>query len=138
MNNFKDWKILNEYANASRYGIEVNFKTKPDEVLEAYAKISLGYVSSAIKKLGFHTKHVYTENPIRLIVSIEGWGEGEKVVIVSWDNVNKCFALSTGSYKKSKRTVGVEKISKCQGEDAASIYREVFNKIQELKKENKK
>lgn len=138
MNNFKDWQILNEYADTSRYSIEVNFKTKPEEVLEAFAKISLGYVSSAIKKLGFHTKHVYTENPIRLMISAGGWEDEESVVVVSWDSVNKCFALSTGSYKKTKRTVGIKKTSKCQGEDAAEVYKEVFNKLQELKKENKK
>lgn len=138
MNNFKDWQILKEYADTSRYSVEVNFKTKPEEVLEAYAKISLGYVSSAIKKLGFHTKHVYTENPVRLMVSTGGWEDGEDIVIVSWDKTNKCFALSTGFYKKNKRTVGINKTLKCQGDDAGEVYKELFNKLQELKKEPNK
>lgn len=135
MNDFKSWKILNEYADTSRYSIEVNFKTNPEEVLEAYAKISLGYVSSAIKKLGYHTKHVYTENPIRLMVSIDKWEEGEKIVIVSWDKSNKCFALSNGLYNKTKKTVSIKKVAKCQGKDASEIYSEVFKKLQEIKKE---
>lgn len=135
MNSFKGWRLLNEYADTSRYSIEVNFKTSPEEVLEAYAKISLGYVSSAIKKLGFHTKHVYTESPIRLMISSGKWEEGEKIIIVSWDKSNKCFALSNGLYNKTKKTVSIKKVEKCQGKDAAEIYGEVFNKLQEVKKD---
>jgi hypothetical protein len=52
MNNFKSWMSLNEHVDSSRYSIEINFKSNPEEVLEAYSKITLGYVSSAIKKLG--------------------------------------------------------------------------------------
>lgn len=136
MKNFKNWRVLNEYADTSRYSIEVNFKTTAEEILEAYAKISLGYVSSAIKKLGFHTKHIYTETPIRLMVSAGKWEEGENIVIISWDKGNKCFALSNGLYNKTKRTVSIKKVSKCSGKDAAEIYSEVFQKLQELKKES--
>jgi len=131
MKNFKEWKIFNEYADASRYSVDVNFKTKPEEVLEAYSKISLGYVSSAIKKLGYHTKHVYTEKPIRLLVSLDKWEDGEWIVIVSWEENNKCFALSTGFYNKMRQTVSVKETSKCKGTDASEVYKELFNKLNE-------
>lgn len=138
MKYFKEWKILNEYADASRYSVDVNFKTKPEEVLEAYSKISLGYVSSAIKKLGYHTKHVYTEKPIRLLVSLDKWDDGEWIVIVSWEEKNKCFALSTGFYNKMKQTVSIKDTAKCNGTDASEIYKELFNKLESLKNEPSK
>jgi hypothetical protein len=138
MKNFKEWKIFNEYADASRYSVDVNFKTKPEEVLEAYSKISLGYVSSAIKKLGYHTKHVYTEKPIRLLVSLDKWEDGEWIVIVSWEENNKCFALSTGFYNKMRQTVSIKETSKCKGTDASEVYKELFNKLNELKNEPSK
>lgn len=133
MKKFKDWQILNEYVDVSRYSIEVNFKTKPEEVLEAYSKITLGYVSSSIKKLGYHTKHVYTESPVRLLVSLKNWDDGEWIVVVSWDKTNKCFALSTGFYNKMRQTVSIQETSKCSGEDASEIYKELYNKLNELK-----
>lgn len=138
MKKFKEWNLLREYADASRYSVDVNFKTKPEEVLEAYAKISLGYVSSAIKKLGYHTKHVYTENPIRLLVSLSKWDDGEWIVIVNWDSKNKCFALSTGFYNKMKQTVSIKETFKCTGTDASDIYKELFNKLESLKNEPSK
>ena len=135
MKNFKEWKIINEYADVSRYSIEVNFKTKAEEVIEAYSKIALGYVSAAIKRTGYHTKHVYTEKPTRLLVSLNKWDDGEWIVVVSWDDQKKCFALSTGFYNKMKQTVSIKETTKCMGEDASEIYKELFNKLSSLKNE---
>jgi len=59
---------LFEDSDASRYSVEVNFRSKPDEVLEAFAKIALGYVSAGIKQHNFHVKHVYTDKPIRILI----------------------------------------------------------------------
>jgi hypothetical protein len=135
MKKFKEWILLSEQADVSRYSIEVNFKTKPDEVLEAYSKITLGYVSAAIKKMGYHTKHVYTEKPIRLLVSLNKWDDGEWIVIISWDKSKKCFALSTGFYNKMKQTVSIKETVRCTGEDASEIYKDLFNKLGDLKNE---
>jgi hypothetical protein len=141
MKNFKEWKNINEYADLSRYSIEVNFKTNLEEVIEAYSKITLGYISAAIKKMGYHTKHVYVEKPIRLLTSLnkkDPWDEGEWVVIVSWDKSNKCFAISAGFYNKMRQTVSIEKTEKCSGKDASEIYKELFNKLESLKNEPSK
>ena len=57
---FKDWfkqidpKFFAE--DGTRYSIDTNFRTTVDDALESYAKISLGYVSAAMKKLNFHVR----------------------------------------------------------------------------------
>lgn len=124
---------LLESASATRYSIEVNYRSKPDEVLEAYAKIALGYVSAGIKQHNFHVKHVYTESPIRILVSTRNWDDGEWVVVVSWNNHNKCFVISKGYYNKDRRTVSVQHSEKCKEESAAEITKLVFNMVNDLK-----
>lgn len=126
-------KLLNESADSTRYSVEVNFRTTVDELLEAGAKIALGYVSAGIKQHGFHVKHVYAEKPIRIIVSSRNFDDGEWCVIVLWNNEHKCFIISKGFYNKDRRTISIQSSEKCGGDNAAEITKQVFNMMHDLK-----
>ncbi len=123
---------LVETADSTRYSVEVNFRTTPEEALEAYAKIALGYVSAGIKQHNYHVKHVYTEKPVRILVSSRNWDDGEWVVLVSWNPEHKCFILSRGFYNKDRRTVSVQHSEKC-GDTAFEITKQVYNLMHHLK-----
>ena len=68
---------LNEGSQNSRYSVEVNFDTTKDDCLLSYAKIMLGYISAAMKKMNYHVKLVFSEKPLRLIVASRNWDDGE-------------------------------------------------------------
>lgn len=134
MKSFNEWK-LEESIDSSRYSVSINYRTNPEEVLDAYSKIALGYVSAAMKNYGFHTKHVYTEQPYRLIVATRNWDDGEWVGVVSWDYKNKCFVLSKGYYNKANKTTSIIKTEKCSGKTASEISKELYKLLQDLKDE---
>ena len=70
MKTFIKWLISKEenfLESNTRYSVEVNFRTRVDEILENYAKISLGYVSAALKKKDYHVRQVFNENPIIML-----------------------------------------------------------------------
>ena len=83
MKSFIKW-LVDEEANLqegnTRYSVEVNFRTNTDEILKNYAKISLGYVSAALKKKDYHVKQVFDESPIRILISSRNWDNGEWVI----------------------------------------------------------
>ena len=124
---------LDEAANATRYSIEVNFRTTPKEALEAFAKIALGFASAGMKQHDFHVKHVFTEKPLRILVSSRNWDDGEWVVLVSWNPEHNCFIVSKGFYNKDRKTVSIQKSEKCAGESASEITKQVYNMMQDLK-----
>jgi hypothetical protein len=76
--NFKEF-LLTERTTATRYSVEVNYRTKIKEVLQQHAKIVLGYVSAALKQNGYHIKQVFEDEPIRILVSTRNFEEGEWV-----------------------------------------------------------
>lgn len=128
---------LTEAAEGTRYSVEVNYRSKPDEVLKAYAKIALGYISAGLKQHNYHVKHVYTEKPLRILVSGRNWDDGEWICIVSWNSAHKCFVVTKGFYNKDRRTVSLQSDGeKCKGENAFEITKQVYNMMYELK--NKK
>ena len=54
-NNFNEKNnILLESIEHTRYSVEINYRTKKEDVLSGFAKITLGYVSAALKKEGYH------------------------------------------------------------------------------------
>ena len=124
---------LTEAADSTRYSVEVNFRSKPDEVLESYAKIALGYVSAGIKQHNFNVKHVYTDKPVRILVSSRNWDDGEWIVVVTWNAEHKCFIVSKGFYNKDRRTVSIQHSEKADGENAAELTKHVFNMMHHLK-----
>lgn len=137
MRKFRDYikekVVLQEVSDATRYSVETNYRSTPEEVLENFAKISLGYVSAGLKQHNFHVKHVFTEKPVRILVSSRNWDDGEWVVTVSWNPEHKCFVVSKGYYNKDRRTVSIQSSEKCQGDNAAEITKQVFNLMHHLK-----
>lgn len=125
--------LINESAEATRYSIEVNYRTKSDEVLDAYGKIALGFVSAGIKQHNFHVKHVFTDNPVRILVGTRNFDDGEWVVVVSWNPTHKCFVISKGFYNKDRKTVSVQSSEKCSGNNAFEITKQVYNILHDLK-----
>lgn len=126
-------QTLDESVDATRYSIEVNYRTNAEETLDAFAKIALGYVSAGVKQKNYHVKHVYADKPPRIIVSSRNWDDGEWVVLVSWNMKEKCFVLSKGFFNKDRHTVSVQASHKCQGDSAADITKDVLNMLHSLK-----
>lgn len=130
---FKESNSLIESSDSTRYSVEVNFRTNPDEVLTAYAKVALGYVSAGLKQHNLHCKHVYTEKPVRILVSGKNWEDGEWICVVSWNDEHKCFVISKGFYNKDRRSVSIQSSEKCEEKNAAEITKKVFNLMHHLK-----
>ena len=128
-------QVLEEGASATRYSVEVNYRSKAKEVLQAYAKIALGYVSAALKQSGYHVKHVYDEQPLRIMVSSRNWDDGEWIGIVTFnpDHEGGCFVISKGFYNKDRRTSSVQSSKRCDGDSAAEITKELRNMMHGLK-----
>jgi hypothetical protein len=133
---FNEWYLLKE--NTSRYSVEVNYKTKAKDVLNGFAKISLAYISAALKRSGYHVKRILEQEPYRVIVSSRNWDDGEWVGMVHYNpNVQGgCFVISKGFYNKQKKTVLVQSSNKCVQDNPADISKELKSMMDELK--NKK
>lgn len=129
----QDDTAINE--SNTRYSIEVNYRTSIKEALEAYARITLGYVSAALKHADFHVKQVFDDGLLRILVSIRNWDDGGHVAVVSWNPNHKCFITTTGFYNKLTKSVGVKKDSekKCDSDNAAEITNQVKNLMHSLK-----
>lgn len=130
---FSDWikNRLNEAAN-SRYSVEVNYRTKSGEVMDGFAKISLGYVSASLKKNGYHVKQVFDEKPMRIMVSSRNWDNGEWVGMISY-NPESGFLISNGFYNKDRNTVSIQRTKKCSDDTAAGMAKELINMMYGLK-----
>ena len=123
-----------EVNSNSRYSVEVNFRTNKKECLEAFAKIVFGYVSAALKQNGYHTKHVYEEPPMRILVSGRNWDDGEWVGIASFNPQLECFVISRGFYNKDRRSISLQSSKNC-GTSAAEVTAELRNMMNQLKNE---
>ncbi len=124
---------ITEAADSTRYSVEVNFRTTTDEALEAFAKICLGYVSAGMKQYNYHVKHVYTDKPLRILISSRNWDDGEWVALVSWNPEQKHFVVSKGFYNKDRRTVSIQHSEKCPHDNASEITKMVYNVLHDLK-----
>lgn len=99
---------FDEGSQNSRYSVEVNFDTNKDDCLIAYAKIMLGYISAAMKKMNYHVKLVFSEKPLRLIVASRNWDDGEWVGMIAYNDQKDHFTMSKGFYNRLHKTVSVE------------------------------
>lgn len=135
MKSFIGWlKIQDTLSEAdTRYSVEVNFRTKIEEVMKNAAKITLGYASAALKKAEFHVRQVFEEDPLRILVSTRNWDDGEWVCLVSWNPEHKCFVISKGFYNKDRKSVSVQGSKHCNAENASEIANEVKNMMHSLK-----
>lgn len=136
----KEWcennNLLNEHTTG-RYSIEVNFRSKLKEILKAYAKISLGYVSAALKQNGYHIKHVYDQDPIRILVSKQNWIDGTWVGIVYFhpEYNGGSFIIGKGYFNKEVKTISIQDKRKCTEDSAAGITAEMRKLMFSLKDE---
>ena len=132
----KKHSLLNEKVEASRYAVEVDFKTTADEANFGFAKIALGYVSSCLKKMGYHVKLVFTEKPLRVIVSSRNWDDGEWVGIISYNSQYNTFVLSKGNFNKSDKTVSLKSSTYMQKPfSGKNLSEKLKSMMDDLKKE---
>jgi hypothetical protein len=133
--NFTDWlKSQTPLQEAdTRYSIEINYRSRTDEVLHNAAKITLGYASAALKKAEFHVKQVFEEEPLRILVSNRNWDDGEWVVVASWNPKEKCYVISKGFYNKDRKSVSVQSSKRSEATNAAEIVADVRNMMHNLK-----
>lgn len=130
---FSDWaqkrSRLDEVVSNSKYSVEVNYRTKPGEVLEGFAKIALGYVSASLKRNGYHVKQVFDERPIRIVVSSRNWDDGEWVGMISYKPQDQggCFLMSNGFYNRDRKTVSVQRTEKCSKDTPAEMAKDIIN-----------
>jgi hypothetical protein len=130
----KKHSLLNERVETSRYAVEVNFRTTMDEANHGFAKIALGYISAALKKMGYHVKLVFSEKPLRVIVSTRNWDDGEWVGMISYNNPLACFVLSKGYFNKMNKTVRVTCSEKIDGQiSSANMAEKLKNTVDKLK-----
>lgn len=125
--------LLHEAASATRYSVEVNYRTTTEEVLVANAKITLGYVSAALKAANLHCKQVFDATPIKILISSRNWDDGEWIVCVSWNSKLSCYVLTRGFFNKDRKTISVQSSHKVSGTSASDITKDVRNTMHELK-----
>lgn len=128
-------KIIHESTQHSRYSIEVNYRTEIKEVMDAFAKLSLGYASAAMKNCGYHVKTLFSAEPYRLMVSVRNWDDGEWVAISTFDHDKNCFIVGEGVYNKDKKTISVQKSRKCDHKSAADLVKDLRNLMEKLKRD---
>lgn len=124
---------LTEVTSAGRYSVEINYRTTTEEVLDNFAKVCLGFVSAAMKNLGYHCKQVYEQRPFRLLVSTRNWDDGEWIAVVSWHSSRHCFVLSKGFFNHDRKTVSVQSSHQAKSQDASEIVKELHAIMVELK-----
>jgi hypothetical protein len=134
----REWlsrSVVSEATTATRYSVEVNFRSTIKEVLHAFAKIALGYVSAAMKQNGYHVKHVYEEHPLRILVGSRNFDDGEWVGVISFnpDHDGGSFVISKGFYNRDRRSVSVQNSKKVNGDSAAAITTELRNMMHGLR-----
>lgn len=129
-------QLLDESVQSTRYAVHVDYRTTMDETKFGFAKIALGYVSAALKKLGFHVKLVFTEKPLRVIVSSRNWDDNEWVGMISYNSALGAFILSKGYYNRSKKSVTVMRSNTLDGPiNASNMAEKLKNAMDSLKDE---
>ncbi len=130
----KDPDLLRE--DAGRYSVEVNYRTSFGEVVDNYARLTLGYVSAGLKQVGYHVRNLYNEKPYRIIVSTRNWDDGEWVGILIVNSSDHKFKIAKGHYNKDRKTVSVQSSHVATGNTAAELCKDMRNVMERLKKEN--
>ena len=124
--------LLSETSD--RYSVEINYRTDMHEVLEGYAKLVLGYVMSAMKKIGYHVRHVYSEKPYRIVVAARNWDDGEWVVTLVYNPHINRFVMGEGFWNNDRKTVSIQSHHNLDHTSAVEIVKALTNRIVEVKK----
>ena len=131
---YMGFKAFNEQT--TRYSVEMNYRTSMPEMVDGYAKLLLGYLSAALKSHGYHIKMVLDSKPMRITISTKNWDDGERSVVVSFQESLHKFIISKGFYNKGSRTVALEPGHKTlQGTSAAELMKEIIPFIHSTEKE---
>ena len=137
MDTFIQWlkndEVLEEGSDYTRYSIEASYRSNKDEILKAFAKICLGYVSAGMKNANYHVRQVFDQDPVRIMISTRNWDDGEWVAVVSWNPHKRCFIISKGFFNKNRKTVSVQSSKESSAENAADIVKELKNMMFDLK-----
>jgi hypothetical protein len=136
---FEEWMKEKEpdlLEDSGRYSVEVNYRTSYSEVIDNYARLTLGYVSAGLKNVGYHVRNLYTEKPYRILVSTRNWDDGEWVGVLLFNSQEKVFVIAKGHYNKDRKTVSIQSSHKAQGNTPAELTKEMRNLTEKLKKEN--
>lgn len=129
-------KIMTEAHQTSRYSIEVNYRTNIEEVMNECARLQISYISAGMKAVGYHTKLMLTDKPFRVMISTRNWDDGEWVGICCFNHSDSCYVLAQGHYNKDRKTVSIQKSSKCMEKSAAEVVKKMRNLMEQLKKES--
>ena len=129
-----EYFIVDTLNEETRYSIDANYRTKVEDVLEAFAKIALGFASASMKGSGYHVKHVYTQKPLRILVSSRNWDDGEWVGVATWNPEKNCFVIGKGFYNKENKSISIQGTEKCSGESPAEVAKDLKNVMHSLKK----
>jgi hypothetical protein len=139
---FSEWFIDSEINDlkallvetSDRYSIEVNYRTDMHELLDGYSKLVLGFVMAAMKRAGYHVRHVYTERPYRIVVAVRNWDDGEWVATMTYNPHINRFVFGEGFWNKDRKTVSVQKHHAVDSTSAVEMVKMLINKMTELKK----
>jgi hypothetical protein len=133
---FKEWCDLSLLVeDVSRYSVEVNYRTSKREVLDAWSKLVLGFVSSALQREGYHVKHLYSEKPYRILVSTNNWDDGAWTAVLMFNHEKECFVISSGFWNKDRRTVSIQRdTDRCAEDTAAGLVQKLLNHMYELRR----
>lgn len=129
-----DYQLLVE--DVSRYSIEVNYRTTKKDVLNAWAKLVLGFVSAALQREGYHVKHVYTDTPLRIMVTTNNWDDGAWTGMLLFNPDKESFVISSGFWNKDRRTISIQRqdTDRLAEDAAADLVRKLLNFMHDLKK----
>lgn len=119
----------------SRYSVEVNYRTNLKEVVDGFARLSLTFISAALKNSQYHIKIVLTEKPYRIIISERNFQDGEYACVVQFSETLNCFTISTGFFNRIKKTVNIQNTIKAKGMSASEVSTEVLEIMHKLEKE---
>lgn len=121
--------------DVSRYSIEVNYRSSKKEILDAWAKLVLGFVSASLQREGYHVKHVYSEKPLRILVSSNNWDDGSWTAILCYNHQYEYFVVSSGFWNKDRKTVSIQRdTGKCAEETASGLVTKMLNFMHDVKK----
>lgn len=130
----KDPNLISE--NSSRYSVEVNYRTSFEEVVDNYAKLTLGYISAGLKQVGYHVRNLYNEKPYRIIISTRNWDDGEWVGVLMFNSKERKFKIAKGYYNKDRKSVSVQISHDATGNTASELCKEMRNIMEKLKRQN--
>lgn len=124
--------FLTETSQHGRYSVEVNYRTSLEEVIENFAKITLGYVSSAMKRSGYHCKNILDKKPFRILIGSRAWDDGEWVAVLVFYSKKNQFYICEGTFNKGKKTVSVHKNHAIDLTRAADLTKEIKTVLDKL------